>query len=66
MYGKYLAREPEDMQSTFGAWGKLQLNRVMDVLGFEYHDYEDPLANTRAGEKRKRAVKKEVVEPSSG
>jgi hypothetical protein len=38
----------------------------MDVLGFEYPDYEDPSANSRAGEKRKRAVKKEVVEPSSG
>jgi hypothetical protein len=38
----------------------------MDALGFEYPDYEDPLANTGAKEKRKRATKKEAEELSSG
>jgi hypothetical protein len=35
----------------------------MDALGFEYLDYEDP-STTR--EKRKRATKNEVGDPSSG
>ena len=43
----------------------LRLNRVMDALGFEYPDYEDPLTNVEAREKRKRATKNEVEEPSS-
>jgi hypothetical protein len=38
----------------------------MDALGFEYPDYEDPLVNVGAREKRKRAAKNEVEEPSSG
>jgi hypothetical protein len=37
----------------------------MDDIGFEYPYYEDPSANTRVGEKRKRATKKEAEEPSS-
>lgn len=44
----------------------LQLNRVMDALGFEYSDYEDPSANVEAGEKRKRAAKNEAEEPYLG
>jgi hypothetical protein len=67
MCGNYLTREHEDMQSVFGNRGKLRLNRVMDALGFEYLDYEDPSANVGAGEKRKRATKSEVdKDPPSG
>jgi hypothetical protein len=38
----------------------------MNALGFEYSDYEDPLGNIEAGEKRKRTAKNEVEEPSTG
>jgi hypothetical protein len=65
MCGNYLAREHEDMQSAFGGRRKLLLNRIMDALGFEYPDYEESPANTRASEK-KRAVKKEAEELSLG
>jgi hypothetical protein len=52
MCGNYLAREHEDMQSAFGGRRKLLLNRIMDALGFEYPDYEESPANTRASEKK--------------
>jgi hypothetical protein len=55
--GNYLTREHEDMSSIFRSRGKLQLNRVMNVIGFEYPDYEDPTINTETGEKRKRVAK---------
>lgn len=54
------------MRSTFGGQGKLRFNMVMNALGFEYPDYEDPLANTWSREKRKKATKNETEEPSSG
>jgi hypothetical protein len=66
MYNNYLPREHEDMKSAFGGWGKLRLNRVMDAIGFEYPDYEDPSANIGSGERRKKATKKEAKEPSLG
>jgi hypothetical protein len=53
----YLTREHEDMSSVFGSQGKLRLNRVMNVIDFEYSDYEDPTVNTETGEKRKRVAK---------
>jgi hypothetical protein len=53
----YLTREHEDMSSIFGSQGKLRLNRVMNVIDFEYSDYEDPTVNTETGEKRKRVAK---------
>jgi hypothetical protein len=53
IYGNYFTREHEDMSSIFGGQGKLFLNRVMDVIGFEYPYYEDPAINTGTGEKRK-------------
>lgn len=45
------------MSSTFRSQGKLQLNRVMDAIGFEYTDYIDPAANTKSGEKQKIVAK---------
>jgi hypothetical protein len=41
------------------------MNSVMDAIGFEYLDYEDPSANTRVVGKRKRVTEKEVEEPST-
>jgi hypothetical protein len=55
--GNYLVREHKHMSSTFRSQGKLRLNRVMDAIGFKYPDYTDPAANTKAGEKWKRATK---------
>jgi hypothetical protein len=53
IYGNYLTREHEDMSSVFRSRGKLRLNRVMNAIGFEYLDYEDPAINTETGEKEK-------------
>ena len=39
--GNYLTKEHEDISSVFGSRGKLRL-RVMNAIGFEYPDYEDP------------------------
>jgi phosphosulfolactate synthase (CoM biosynthesis protein A) len=33
------------------------MNKVMDVIGFEYPDYKNHVANIEAGEKRKRVAK---------
>jgi hypothetical protein len=57
MCRNYLTREYEDMPCIFGSRGKLQLNRVMNVIGFEYPNYEDPTVNIETGEKRKRDAK---------
>jgi hypothetical protein len=57
MCENYLTREHEVMSSIFKSRGKLRLNRVMDAIGFEYPDYEDPAINTETREKRKRVTK---------
>jgi hypothetical protein len=49
--GNYLTIEHKDMYSIFGSRGKLQLNKVMNAIGFEYPDYEDPVVNIEVGEK---------------
>jgi hypothetical protein len=64
--GNYLTREHEDMRTIFASRGKLWVNMVMDAIGFEYPDYGDPSDNIGAGEKKKKATKKEVEEPSMG
>jgi hypothetical protein len=55
--GNYFTREHEDLSSIFGGQGKLRLNRVMNAIGFEYSDYEDPGINTGIGEKREWVTK---------
>jgi hypothetical protein len=53
IYGNYLTREHEDMSSVFESRRKLRLNRVMNAIGFEYPDYDDPAINTETREKEK-------------
>lgn len=55
--GNYLTREHKDMSSIFGSQGKLQLNKVMNAIGFEYLDYEDPAVNIEVGDKEKELLK---------
>jgi hypothetical protein len=43
------------MTAAFGTRPKRRLNRVMDALNFEYHDYER-LDEGARGAKRKRVV----------
>jgi hypothetical protein len=57
VYGNYLVREHEYMKSIFGSQGKLWLYRVMNALGFEYSDHENPSNNVEAGDKRKGLLK---------
>jgi hypothetical protein len=53
--GNYTKKEDQLMTRTFGARPKRRLNRVMDVLNFEYLDYER-LNKGAEGQKRKRIV----------
>jgi hypothetical protein len=55
-YWELLVKEREDMTSNFGGPGKLRLNRIMNVTGFEYLDYSKPVDSTEVGEKRKRST----------
>jgi hypothetical protein len=55
--GNYLVRENEAMTVAFGTRGKRRLNRVMNVLGFEYLDYSNPTSTTETGDMRKRGEK---------
>jgi hypothetical protein len=51
--GNYLTREHEDMSCLFENRGKLQLNRVMNVVGFEYQTMKIPLLTLKLGRKGK-------------
>jgi hypothetical protein len=53
--GNYTKNEDQLMTAAFGTREKRRLNRVMDVLGFEYPDYER-LDEEAGGLKRKRVV----------
>jgi hypothetical protein len=50
-------REHKDMTSTYKNRGKLRINRVMNVIGFEYPNYTNTAPNAEAREKRKRTTK---------
>jgi hypothetical protein len=53
--GNYTKKEDQLMTAAFGTRPKRRLNRVMDVLNFEYPDYEK-LDKGAEGVKRKRFV----------
>jgi hypothetical protein len=53
--GNYTKKEDQLMTAAFGTRPKQRLNRVMDALKFEYHDYER-LSKGAEGPKRKRVV----------
>jgi hypothetical protein len=53
--GNYTKKEDQLMTADFGSRPKRRLNRVMDALHFEYHDYERLNKGTE-GQKRKRVV----------
>jgi hypothetical protein len=53
--GNYTKKEDQLMTAAFGTRPKRRLNRVMDALKFEYHDYER-LSKGAEGVKRKRIV----------
>jgi hypothetical protein len=53
--GNYTKKEDQLMTAAFGTQPKRRLNRVMDALKFEYHDYER-LSKGAEGPKRKRIV----------
>jgi hypothetical protein len=53
--GNYTKKEDQLMTAAFGTRPKQRLNRVMDVLNFEYPDYER-LSKGAEGQKRKRIV----------
>jgi hypothetical protein len=53
--GNYTKKEDHLMTVAFGTRSKRRLNRVMDVLNFEYPDYER-LSKGAEGSKRKRVV----------
>jgi hypothetical protein len=53
--GNYTKKEDQLMTAAFGTRPKRRLNRVMDVLNFEYPDYER-LNKDAKGQKRKRIV----------
>jgi hypothetical protein len=53
--GNYTKKEDQLMIAAFGTRPKRRLNRVMDALNFEYHDYER-LHEGAGGAKRKRIV----------
>jgi hypothetical protein len=50
--GNYTKKKDQLMTAAFGTWPKRRLNRVMDVLNFEYPDYER-LDEGAGGTKRK-------------
>jgi hypothetical protein len=72
--GNYSKKEDQLMTAAFGTRPKRRLNRVLDAIGFEYHDYER-LDKGAEGQKRKRVAstlikddedqpkKKEKLEP---
>jgi hypothetical protein len=49
------------MNNTFGARGKIRLNRVFDVIGFVYPDYT--FSARKRGVKRKTAVATNSIAP---
>jgi hypothetical protein len=51
----YTKKEDQLMTAAFGTRPKWRLNRVMDALNFEYHDYER-LNKGAEGTKRKRVI----------
>jgi hypothetical protein len=53
--GNYTKKEDQLMTAAFGTWPKRRLNRVMDMLNFEYPDYER-LDKGAEGVKRKRII----------
>jgi hypothetical protein len=53
--GNYSKKEDQLMTAAFGTRPKRRLNRVMDVIGFEYPDYER-LDKGAEGQKRKRVA----------
>jgi hypothetical protein len=53
--GNYSKKEDQLMTVAFGTHPKQRLNRVMDALDFEYHDYER-LDKDAEGQKRKRVA----------
>jgi hypothetical protein len=53
--GNYTKKEDQLMTAAFGTRTKPRLNRVMDALKFEYHDFEK-LDKGAEGVKRKRIV----------
>jgi hypothetical protein len=53
--GNYSKEEDQLMTAAFGTRPKRRLNRVMDAIGFEYHDYER-LDKGAEGQKRKRVA----------
>jgi hypothetical protein len=53
--GNYTTKEDQLMTAAFGTRPKRRLNRVMDALKFEYHNYEQ-LGKGAEGAKRKRVV----------
>jgi hypothetical protein len=52
----FAKKEDQLMTASFGGQGKRRLNRVMDVLKFEYPDYPKVSEEVAAGVKRKRTV----------
>jgi hypothetical protein len=54
LLGVYTKAEDKSMNTAFGAWGKIRLNSVFDVIGFVYPDYTFPARKKRI--KRKTAV----------
>jgi hypothetical protein len=53
--GNYSKKQDQLMTAAFGTRPKRRLNRVMDVVGFEYPDYER-LDKGAEGQKRKRVA----------
>jgi hypothetical protein len=53
--GAYTKSEDEDINTTFGARGKIWLSKVFNVIGFIYPDYYFPAR--RKSQKRKTSLK---------
>jgi hypothetical protein len=62
LLGAYTRAEDDAMTVAFGERGKKRLNRVFNVIGFEYPDYSYPLR--RQGKKRKFATSAISVVPN--
>jgi hypothetical protein len=63
LLGAYSKAEDNALSAVFGGRGKKRLNRVFDVIGFIYPDYQDPLRGQ--GKKRKAAASGTLAEPKS-
>jgi hypothetical protein len=61
LLGAYTKAEDEAINSTFGARGKMRLNRVFDAIGFIYPDYCFPAR--KRGLKSKSALKDSSATP---